>query len=65
MSEELSIEDIKSYLRGKEQHPIMHVSGRDAPDYKSMSKFVREIRPDTEDYMHSVSTQMNRLMSSL
>ena len=65
MSKELSIDDIKSYLRGKEQHPIMHVSGIDDPDYKSMSKFVREIRPDTEDYMHSVSTQMNRLMSSL
>ena len=65
MSKELSIEDIKSYLRGKEAHPIMHVNGIDDPDYKSMRKFVRDIRPDTEDYIHRVSTQMNRLMSSL
>ena len=65
MSKELSIEDIKSYLRGKEAHPIMHVSGIDDPDYKSMRKFVRDIHPETDDYMHSVSAQMNKLMSSL
>ena len=65
MKEELSIEDIKSYLRGKEQHPIMHVSGRDDPDYKSMRQFVQDIAPDTEDYMSAVATQMNKLMSSL
>ena len=33
MKVEISMEDIKSYLRGKEQHPIMHVSGKDDPDY--------------------------------
>ena len=65
MKVEISMEDIKSYLRGKEQHPIMHVSGRDDPDYKSMRKFVQDIRPETEDYMSAVTGQMNRLMSSL
>ena len=62
---ELSIEDIKSYLRGKEQHPIMHVSGRDDPDYKSMRQFVKDIHPETEDYMSAVAGEMNKLMSSL
>ena len=65
MSKELSIEDIKSYLRGKEAPPIMHVSGIDDPDDKSMRKFVRDIHPETDDYMHSVSAQMNKLLSSL
>ena len=65
MKEEMSIEDIKSYLRGKEQHPIMHVSGRDDPDYKSMRKFVQDIRPETEDYMSAIAGQMNKLMSTL
>lgn len=65
MSKELSIEDIKSYLRGKEQHPIMHVKDSKDPDYKTMSKFVRDIRPETEDYMSAVAGQMNQLMSSL
>ena len=65
MSDELSIEDIKDYLRGKANHPIMTVSGKDDPDYKSMRKFVKDIRPDTEDYMHGISAVMNNLMSSL
>ena len=62
---EINIEDVKSYLRGKEQHPIMHVSGRDDPDYKSMRQFVQDIVPETEDYMSAVASQMNKLMSSL
>ena len=43
----------------------MTVDGRDDPDYKSMRKFVRDIKPDTEDYMHSITSSMNKLMSSL
>ena len=65
MSKDMSIEDIKSYLRGKEQHPIMHVRDSKDPDYKTMRKFVTDIRPETEDYMSAVATQMNKLMSSL
>ena len=48
---EINIEDVRSYLRGKEQHPIMHVSGRDDPDYKSMKKFVQDIVPETGLYV--------------
>ena len=62
---EISIEDTKSYMRGKEQHPIMHVSGRNDPDYKTMSKFVRDIKPTTEDYIGAIAGKMNKLMSSL
>ena len=62
---EINIEDVKSYLRGKEQHPIMHVSGRDDPDYKSMRKFVQDIKPETEDYMSAIAGQMNKLMATL
>jgi len=65
VSSELTIEDVKDYLRGKAKHPIMTVDGRDDPDYKSMRKFVRDIKPDTEDYMHSITSSMNKLMSSL
>ena len=65
MSDSLSIEDIRSYLRGKEQHTIMHVSGRDDPDYKSMRKCVQDIKPETEDYMSAIAGQMNKLMATL
>ena len=62
---EISIEDIKSYIRGKEQHPILHVRDMDDPDYKTMSKFVKDIKPDTDNYIGAVAGQMNKLMSSL
>ena len=65
MSEELSIEDIQSYIRGKSRHPIMSVSGINDPNYKSMREFVIAISPDTEDYMHSITSRMNKLLSSL
>tara|TARA_R110002020_G_scaffold224609_1_gene434412 strand:+ start:376 stop:720 length:345 start_codon:yes stop_codon:yes gene_type:complete len=62
---EISIEDVKSYLRGKEEHPIMTVKDMNDPDYKSIRQFVQDIRPETEDYMAAVTGQMNKLMSSL
>ena len=65
MSKDMGIEDIKSYLRGKEQHPIMHVRDSKDPDYITMRKFVQDIVPETEDYMSAVAGQMNRVMSSL
>jgi len=62
---DMDIEDIKSYLRGKEQHPIMHVKDKKDPDYITMRKFVQDIVPETEDYMSAVAEQMNKVMSSL
>ena len=65
MSIDINIDDIKSYIRGKEQHPIMHVRDSKDPDYKTMRKFVTDIVPETEDYMSAVAGEMNKLMSSL
>ena len=61
----VSIEDIQSYIQGKERHPIMSVNGIEDPDYKTMRKFVLEVKPNAEDYMHSITTGMNSLLSSL
>ena len=62
---EISIEDIKSYIQGKERHTVMSVKDSNDPDYKSIRNFVLEIKPDTEDYMNSITSVMNSLMSSL
>ena len=62
---DITIEDIQSYIRGRARHPIMTVKDSNDPDYKTMRKFVRDIRPETEDYMNAVASQMNKLMSSL
>tara|TARA_R110000824_G_scaffold208368_2_gene393975 strand:- start:2310 stop:2666 length:357 start_codon:yes stop_codon:yes gene_type:complete len=64
-SKDISINDIMSYMQGKEQHPIMHVRDSDDPKYKTIEKFVTDINPKTESYMSSVAGQMNKLMSTL
>ena len=61
----VNIEDIQSYIRGKENTPMLHVRDSDDPDYKTMRNFIMDIKPDTEDYMSAVATEMNKLMSSL
>jgi len=62
---EISIEDVKSYIQGKERHAVMTVKDINDPDYKSMRNFVLDINPHAEDYMHSVTVGMNQIMSSL
>ena len=62
---EITIEDIQSYMRGKARHPIMTVKDSNDPDYKSMRDFVLAVKPNAEDYMHSITSGMNSIMSSL
>ena len=65
MSLDVSIEDIQAYIRGKENMPMLHVRDEKDPDYMTMRDFVRDINPDTEDYMSCVASEMSKLMSSL
>ena len=65
VSSDKDIEDVKDYLRGKANHLIMSVKDKNDPDYKTMKAFVQEIKPTTDDYMYSVSSTMNTLLSSL
>ena len=65
MATELSIEDVKAFIRGKESTPILHVRDTKDPDYISIHKLVCEIWPETGDGVWEVSQRMNTLMSSL
>ena len=65
MTDELSIEDVKNFIRGKTQTPILHVRDTKDPDFISMHKLVCEIWPDTGDNVYEVSRRMNSLMGSL
>ena len=62
---EVTIEDVQSYIRNKSRHTVMSVKDIDDPDYKSMRDFVLKIKPNQEDYMHSITSGMNSIMSSL
>jgi hypothetical protein len=62
---ELSIDDVKAFIRGKSSTPILHVRDTKDPDFVSMHKLVCEIWPETGDNVYEVSQRMNSLMGSL
>ncbi len=62
---DVTIEDVQAYIRNKARIPIMTVRSRDDPDYKSMRDFVLAVKPTAEDYMHSIVSGMNSLLSSM
>ena len=62
---EVTIEDMQSFIRNKARIPIMTVDSINSADYKSMREFVLEVKPNAEDYMHSITSGMNSLLSSM
>jgi len=62
---DVTIEDLQSYIRNKARIPIMTVSDTKSADYKSMRDFVLAVKPNAEDYTHSITTGMNSILSSL
>ena len=62
---EVTIEDIQSYMRGRARHPIMKDKDSNDPDYMTMRDFVLKVKPNAEDYMHSITSGMNSILSSL
>ena len=62
---EVTIEDVHSFIRNKARIPIMTVDSIDSADYKTMREFVLEVKPNAEDYTHSITTGMNSLLSSM
>ena len=55
----MNIEDIQAFIRGREQMPILHVRDTDDPKYKGIEKFVTDINPEMEVYMHSVASKLS------
>ena len=62
---EVTIEDVQSFIRNKARIPIMTVDSIDSADYNSMREFVLAVKPNAEDYTHSITTGMNSILSSL
>ena len=62
---EVTIEDLQAYIRNRARIPIMTVDNTEGADYKSMRDFVLAVKPNAEDYTHSITTGMNSILSSL
>ena len=61
----MDIEDIKAFIRGREQMPILHVRDTEDPKYKGIEKFVSDVDPNMEVYMHSVASKLSNLFDTL
>ena len=61
----MNIEDIQAFIRGREQMPILHVRDTDDPKYKGIEKFVSDVDPNLEIYMHSVANKLSSLFDTL
>ena len=61
----MDIEDVKAFIRGKSQMPILHVRDSSDPKYKGIEKFVSDVDPNLEIYMHSVAGKLSSLMDTL
>ena len=62
---EIEIEDIKNLLRGKAQQPILYVKSINDPSYKTMRDMAKQIYPDTEDSVWSISVAMRKMFDTL
>ena len=62
---ELTVEDIKLVLRGKENFPIVYVSGYDDVNYKFMRKFATDIYKEAPDSMYDTSMALKKIFTTI
>jgi hypothetical protein len=62
---DLTVNDIKLVLRGKENFPLVYVSGYEDKEYKFIQQLVKDIYPKSEDDMYSTSQGLMKILTTL
>ena len=62
---DLTVNDIKLVLRGKENFPLVYVSGYEDKEYKFIQQLVRDVYPKTEEDMYSTSQGLRKILTTL
>ena len=62
---ELTVEDIKLVLRGKENFPLLYVSGYEDKEYMFIRQLVEDVYPKTEEDMYSTSQGLKKILTTL
>ena len=62
---ELTVDDIKLVLRGKESFPMIYVNGYDDKDYKFMRKLATDIYKEEPDSMYDTSMALKKIFTTL
>jgi hypothetical protein len=65
MDKELTVDDIKLVLRGKENFPLVYVNGYDDKDYLFIRKLVKDINPDVGDSMYDTTMAFKKILTTL
>ena len=61
----MTIDDIKLALRGKENMPLIYVSGYEDKDYNFIRNLVKDINPEVGDYMYSTTMELKKIITTL
>jgi hypothetical protein len=62
---ELTVDDIKLVLRGKENFPMVYVSGYDDVNYKFMRKLATDIYKEEPDSMYDTSIALKKILTTI
>ena len=65
MGNKVTIDDLKSMLRGEYLKPVMHVRDEQDPLYKSIRHIVKAVDPDIEDYMRNINARFSRMLEGM
>tara|TARA_Y100000296_G_scaffold59720_1_gene69052 strand:+ start:237 stop:584 length:348 start_codon:yes stop_codon:yes gene_type:complete len=62
---DVTIEDVKHFIRAKSEYPMIHVRDMDDPIYKEMEKLVLSIWPETEKHPYAIATQIKEIFFTM
>jgi len=62
---DITVDDIKLVLRGKENFPLVYVNGYDDKDYIFMRKLATDIYKDTPDSMYDTSMALKKIFTTM
>jgi len=62
---EFTVDDIKLVLRGKENFPMVYVSGYEDKEYVFIRQLVKDVYPKTEEDMYSTSQGLRKILTTL
>ena len=62
---DITLDDIKLIMSGKENVPLIYVSGYEDKDYKFMRKLVKDINPEIGDDMYSTTQELRKIITTL
>ena len=62
---DFTVDDIKLVLRGKENFPMVYVSGYEDKEYVFIRQLVKDVYPKTEEDMYSTSQGLRKILTTL